>query len=309
MLEALASHAAVEAVGRMLLHSIWQGLAIAMILAFSLWLVDTAKARLRYSLATAALLACLVLPIVSQGLVPATRPAPIQARTSGTTSNPTSLPSLAEALPTSNLDSAQVQRASRGDLAVRSELTRPVRLRARIEPFMPAFVAVWLLGVVVLSLRMALGVRGTILLRTRFTTAVPDAVTYATARLARATGMARTVTVRASRIVDVPMVVGITKPVILLPTAALTGMPARQLEMLIAHELAHVRRLDHLAILVQSVTEILLFFNPAAWWISNQVRQERECACDRLAVRALGGDRVGYGRALARLDALSPDYS
>ena len=90
---------------------------------------------------------------------------------------------------------------------------------------------------------------------------------------------------------------------VLIPTSALTGLTVTQLEAVIAHELAHVRRHDYLVNGLQSLAETLLFYHPAVWWISARVRQEREHCCDDVAI-AVCGDPVTYGRALASLEQL-----
>ena len=77
------------------------------------------------------------------------------------------------------------------------------------------------------------------------------------------------------------------------PVAAVTGMPPEQIDAILAHELAHVRRHDVFVNLLQSVIEAVFFHHPAAWWISAQVRAEREHCADELAVRALAAGRAG----------------
>ena len=72
--------------------------------------------------------------------------------------------------------------------------------------------------------------------------------------------------------------------------------------MLLAHEIAHIRRYDYLANLLQTVVETLLFFHPAAWWLSDRIREERENCCDDIAVLASGGDRKNYTAALLALE-------
>ncbi|MES1213592.1 MAG: M56 family metallopeptidase, partial [Singulisphaera sp.] len=107
---------------------------------------------------------------------------------------------------------------------------------------------------------------------------------------------------RMVRLVDAgtfgPAVFGAWRPAILLPTALLTGVPIESLESILANELAHIRRYDYLVNLVQMFVESALFFNPAVWWISRQIRQEREACCDQWAVAATGGD-LTYAQALA----------
>ena len=94
------------------------------------------------------------------------------------------------------------------------------------------------------------------------------------------------------------------KPVVLLPVAALSGLSPEQLQAILAHELAHVRRHDYLVNLLQSVVETLLFYHPAMWWVSAQVRTEREHCCDDLAVEVCG-DRLVYVTALAELTSIT----
>jgi hypothetical protein len=88
-----------------------------------------------------------------------------------------------------------------------------------------------------------------------------------------------------------------------LPVSALTALTPAQLELLLAHELAHVKRLDYLVNLLQTAVETALYYHPAVWWVSAQVRVEREHCCDDLAVAACG-DAVGYARTLATLEGL-----
>jgi hypothetical protein len=108
-----------------------------------------------------------------------------------------------------------------------------------------------------------------------------------------------------SSIAEVPSTLGWLRPVILLPSAVLLGITPQQLEALIAHELAHVRRCDYFVNILQMVVETFLFYHPAVWWISSRVRYERELCCDDLAVR-LSGDAVTYARALAQIEKLRP---
>jgi Zn-dependent protease with chaperone function len=116
-------------------------------------------------------------------------------------------------------------------------------------------------------------------------------------------GVTRPVRVLQSAIVQVPAVIGWLRPVVLLPASALTGLTPLQLDALLAHELAHVRRCDYLVNLVQSMIETLLFYHPAVWWVSRRVRQEREHCCDDLAV-SVCGDAFAYARALVGMEGL-----
>src|SRR5438045_8014050 len=121
--------------------------------------------------------------------------------------------------------------------------------------------------------------------------------------LARRLRVSRPIRVLQSAAVQVPAVIGWLRPVILLPASALTGLTPLQLDALLAHELAHVRRYDYLVNLIQSVIETLLFYHPAVWWVSQQVREEREHCCDGLAV-AVCGDPHFYASALLSMERL-----
>jgi hypothetical protein len=106
-----------------------------------------------------------------------------------------------------------------------------------------------------------------------------------------------------SALAGTPSVIGWLQPVILVPAAAFAGMDPEQLEALLAHELAHIRRHDYIVNLIQSAAETLLFYHPAVWWVSRRIRIERENCCDDLAV-SVCGDVVTYARALTRLEEL-----
>ncbi len=116
-------------------------------------------------------------------------------------------------------------------------------------------------------------------------------------RLARSVGLARGVSVRLCERIALPVLVGIVRPVILLPPSLLSGLAPEQLEMLLLHELAHVRRWDNLVNFLQRVVESLLFFHPAVWAVSRWVRQEREHCCDELVIARMG-DRAAYAETL-----------
>jgi beta-lactamase regulating signal transducer with metallopeptidase domain len=119
--------------------------------------------------------------------------------------------------------------------------------------------------------------------------------------LVHALGITRQVAVRLADDIASPFTARLLRPVIWLPLSLLTRLPVEQVEALIAHELAHIARLDWLWNGLQCVVESLLFFHPAAWWLSRRIRLEREQACDDLAVAACG-DAIALAEALAQLE-------
>jgi beta-lactamase regulating signal transducer with metallopeptidase domain len=161
----------------------------------------------------------------------------------------------------------------------------------------------WLVGVIVLSMRLLGGwVMTRRLVDGARGPAAPD-IRGLARRVAERLALARLVEVFESPTIVVPMMVGWIKPCVILPTAALSGLTPVQVEALLAHELAHVRRHDYLVNLVQSAIETLLFYHPAVWWISRDIRETREHCCDDIAVAVC--DRVVYASALADLAALA----
>src|SRR5204863_17364 len=121
--------------------------------------------------------------------------------------------------------------------------------------------------------------------------------------LAHRLRISRPVRLVRSALVEVPTAVGWLRPMILLPASTLTGLTTGQIEAILAHEMAHIRRHDYLVNLLQCIVEMLLFYHPAVWWVSRRIREERELCCDDLAVR-ISGDPVSYARALCALETL-----
>ena len=164
----------------------------------------------------------------------------------------------------------------------------------------PYALGVYLAGVVIMFLRLIAALWGGWRLR-RAATLVNDVTLLdMVARQAKRLGMAAAPAIAWCERVSVPMVVGIVNPLILLPASLATGLAPDQLESLLAHELAHIRRLDLVVNLLQRLFEAVLFFHPAVWYVSRRVSVERENACDDLVV-STGWQRVQYADALVRM--------
>ena len=181
----------------------------------------------------------------------------------------------------------------------------PALVRAEIPPvkdtsWLRWAVGIWLCGASLLSLRLMAGWAMASRLRRRAVRAAPAEWYGKVESLRRQLGVLRSVGLRVSALVQSPVVVGAWRPMILVPVGMLTGMAASQVEALLVHELAHIRRHDYLVNLLQSVAEALLFYHPAVWWVSGHIRAERERCCDDAAV-AISGDVMGYVNALADL--------
>lgn len=274
--------------GWTLLHFLWQGALVAVAVAGIYALLGSRPAAVRYLVACGGLLLMLVLPAgTAWWLLATSDEGAVEAVAAGGSGRTDVVPSGAPARPA-------VLLAPVTDVASRAT--------AWIEPFLPALVAVWFLGILMLSLRLVGGWTRMQWMKTAGTEAAPEAERMLV-RLARRLGVRRQVRVLASTVARVPLLLGWLRPVILLPVGALRALSPRQIENVIAHELAHVRRHDYLVNVLQSAVEILLFYHPAVWWLSGRIRAERENCCDDLAV-AVCGDTLTYVQALTRLEEL-----
>lgn len=168
---------------------------------------------------------------------------------------------------------------------------------------MPWVVGVWLTGVLAMCLRLTAGWHRVTRLRRQGLAVAEAWLLERLECLRQRMGLSRPVQLLQSAWIEVPTVAGWLRPVILLPLSSLSGLSPKQFELLLAHELAHIRRHDHWVNLVQVLIETVLFYHPAVWWVSRAVREEREHCCDDLAVEACG-DRIAYVEALASMEAL-----
>jgi uncharacterized protein (TIGR03435 family) len=275
----------VERLGLTLLHFLWQGVAIAAIYAAARRWSARSSADARYILACAALMAMAAAPVVTWSLIP-------------------SAPADQTAVPFTASISAAASRAVRNVPASLSAATYGVAG----TPLLPWVVAVWIGGTILFWLRL---IRGWIFaerLRYRLVRPAPREWQEVLDRLKARIRFLRPVRLLVSPLVQAPAVVGWLRPVVLAPVGALAGLAPEQVEALLLHELAHIRRHDYLVNIAQSAIEALLFYHPAVWWVSSEIRAERELCCDDMAVSA-GGDAVVFARALARLELESASPS
>ncbi len=161
--------------------------------------------------------------------------------------------------------------------------------------------AMWLLGVLCLSARTVGGWWLIQRLRNTSLARVPAYAQESFARLSLRFGIRRPIDLRISGRISGPLAMGIWRSVVLLPVSALTSLTPEQLEVVLAHELAHIRRADYLWNMLQTMIETLFFFHPAVWWVSRNLREQRELCCDDAAL-ACCSDPLTYATALLRLE-------
>ena len=179
--------------------------------------------------------------------------------------------------------------------------TEPAPARISLPALLPWIDAVWLAGVLTFSLRGLCGWWFLHKLRLASIAQPPAAVRAAFDRICAALGLHRTVLLRLSNVIDIPVTMGALRAVVLLPISAITALGPEELEVVLAHELAHVRRADFFWNVLQTVAETLLFFHPAVWWISKRIRHERELCCDDLALKVCPNP-FAYAQALYRIE-------
>ncbi|HEX5474588.1 MAG TPA: M56 family metallopeptidase [Vicinamibacterales bacterium] len=298
-IEPLFRHPLAQAVAWALLHFVWQGALVALLTAAALAALRRGAADIRYVVATIGLAVMLTVPIVTAAQIwrqavvsshtPSAAVASILASAPARTSMPASAP-VVSPIPAIG--------------AVATPLAAPpawsAALASRAQPLLPGLMLAWAMGVLFLTLRLAAGWIWIQRTRSSGSPARPEWQALAS-RLSRRLHVRRAVALLESTAIDVPTVIGWLTPVVLLPASALAGLAPGQLEAILAHELAHVRRQDYLVNLLQTLVETLLFYHPGVWWLSRRIRTERENCCDDLAVR-LCGDPVAYASALADLE-------
>ena len=285
----MLASSAMQTIGWALLHSLWQGIVLAALLGITMSLLRKRTANLRYLIACGTLSLMLILP-VSTALWSGAK----------TQNNDYDKKTFQTEMPR---ESAAPMNSTEPDNVTRTEELRYSRLEQTVNQFLPWFVLVWTLGVFISSLRL-LGVwTYTQRLKRNTNGRILEQWQESLQRLSHQFRILRPIVLLESSLVKVPTVIGWLKPIILLPPSALTGLTPQQLELILAHELAHICRYDYLVNLLQTIIETLLFYHPAVWWVSRQIRNERENACDDLAV-TVGGNAVIYARALTQMERL-----
>lgn len=275
------------ALGWALFHFLWQGALVAVVLAALLLALARKPPAMRYAVACGALLLMLALPVATAWSL-ARRGVP-QTMPGGITSSPSSA--------TTALSPGTAIATRHADLLF------PDSLETRLEALRPWALLAWFAGVLLFSLRFLGGFRTANRMTRRGARSAAEEWQQRLAQLAARLSVTRPVRLLESALVKVPTAIGALRPAILIPASVFTGLPARGIEALLAHELAHVRRHDYLVNLLQTLVETLLFYHPAVWWVSSRVRVEREECCDDLAVAATG-DARSYARALVRLEEM-----
>lgn len=279
----------IRTVTTILIHSLWQGILIGLLAAIVLSLLRSSEARIRYAVSCGAMAAVIVAAAVTAVSVLPDGPGPAR-HVSGVTGDLISVRSSSDVGSTASTPTPTEDALSSNRWWQHPSIARYI--------FM-----IWVAGVMLFSLYHLLGWRRARGFVKRDTSPVPAEWQARFEKLCDEFRMGRLASLLSSSLVKVPCVVGWMKPVILVPVSMFTSLDPSEIEMILVHELAHVRRYDVLINIVQTAMETLFFFNPAIWWLSRQIRIEREDCCDDTAI-VRAGSRVRYARALINLEEL-----
>ena len=284
----------IENLGWTLLHSLWQITFLAVVLFSALQILREVSANLRYAISVLALSLSLVLPILTfVYLSNAPKSSPVtQAKTTV---------------------SKQTNPAQRSEARIAPENQKiPVVVftgqeSSSVAPnisYLNMLVAIWILGIVVFSLRLMGGIWKIHLFKTRQILPVEPDWQAKFEEICRNLDITKKIGFLQSKMVEMPMTIGWLKPIVLIPASAFLQVSPRELETILIHELAHIKRYDYPINFLQNLVEILFFYHPCVWWISAKIRAEREFAVDEFVSQNFEADRITYAHALANLEEI-----
>jgi bla regulator protein BlaR1 len=286
----ILSNEIIEALGLTILHSLWQGALIAILLGIFMLATNKFTSGTRYILAVTASLFMLICPVYTF----------VKNYNPGTKYKHTT--TLAESSESATVHEYNITEADEYKIASDNNIfsLNPRQFKSYFYRHFPLIVTVWLLGILAFTLRFIGGLAYMQRLKYYRISKVSAKWQKKFKELCNRLNIKKTIKIYESTMAKVPMVIGIIKPVILLPVSAFTGLSPKQLESIIVHELAHIIRRDYLVNLLQSILEILFFYHPAVWWINGVIREERENCCDDIAIEKTG-DSASYAKALANI--------
>ncbi len=291
-----------------LVNVFWEGGVIAILYAAAVWFLRGASANSRYAAGVAALVlmaACLPLTLL---VLPA--PATLSVADLQLEAVREKTPGPIEAAP--GVMPLADQRANAASAPIPSN-NQPSRQSTSdtaqwLTWVSPYATALYLCGVLAMLMRLSLGLWGGRRLRLTSTPCRDEALLQLVADQARGLRLRTTPQIAWCARLVVPVVVGVLRPIILLPAILATELTTDQLRAVLLHELAHVRRYDLAVNVLQRMIEAVLFFHPAVWWISRRVSMERENACDDLVLQ-VQQHPLQYADALMRVAELSTSAS
>ena len=188
----------------------------------------------------------------------------------------------------------------------------PPSFSSRAEQYFPIVVIFYVLGILLQLFVIAKGYGQLSKLKKESLSAIPDSWKIIFEQVTAQLKINKVTQFHLSSIVNVPLVIGYLKPVVLFPVALVNQLDNDQVEAILIHELSHIRRNDFLLNLIKTAIETILFYNPFVWMAGRFIHIEREHACDDLVLK-ITGKPLNYAHALLKLELLkdknSPAYA
>jgi GWxTD domain-containing protein len=283
----LSKQPLIHAFGWTLFNFLWQGAIIALLLRLALRLLIANSSQLRYMAACCAMGLMVMFPLATF----------VHLAIESTV--------VSQASSQSNFEGSDVASLRNGSTGPATPWADQVA--EAFDNSLPWLLAAWLAGTTLLMGRLNIGLIVAWKMKSASAEAAPIELRAILNDLSSRMGIVRRIGLSNSALVQVPTVIGWLRPAVLIPVGCLAGLSPIQIEAIFAHELAHIRRHDYLVSVFQSLVEAVLFYHPAVWWVSQQMRKEREDCCDDLAV-SISGDRLAYARALSFLEERRSSY-
>lgn len=284
-----------HAIGLTLFHSLWIGVLLSIITAVVILLTRKSSAALRYQLLTG----CLCLFVLAIGIT-----LYVEFNGSSTAEAATTLKNTNEIV----LQPSQAQQLKQTPINISTQIDQLLKLW---NNYAAQIVLVWFLIICAKSVHLLLGLNTIFYLKRNKIFEAGKFWEHKLVELADKLQIRQQVRIVQSGIAQVPMVAGHFKPLILIPLGLLNGLSMAEVEAIICHELAHIKRRDYLVNLLQSFIEIIFFFNPAVLWLSKLIRTERENCCDDIALSCVA-DKKSYVKALISCQEFqmnTPEYA
>jgi len=269
-----------HAIGWTLVHSLWQAVAIGGIIWLLFGFISKDNARVRYALSGIGLiLICVASAITFYRYIPSETSIAIGDFTTQIKA----------------IGFVQQQETFFARLWI--------QIQKQLENTFPYLIKIWLIGILFLSINLILKYIQALKLKKHLTYPLRSDYKKIADRLVLKYNLKQNILFKESGLLDIPSVIGYFKPIVLLPVSMLSGIPENQLEIIIAHELAHIRRHDYLLQFIQGIIELIFFYHPVVWWLSSVVNAEREHICDDLAVKVCG-ESLTLIKALNNMEAI-----
>ncbi|MCE7063063.1 M56 family metallopeptidase [Dyadobacter sp. CY343] len=273
------SDSVISAFGWTLVHSLWQATALLIISLVAFYVLRKKSASTKYLAGVSLLFGQIVASVITFFYYHSKYSSPLPGLSNTVSLNKSNLNSLAQS---------------------GYELPISLKIQFWLTSHLHELVVCWVIGAAILLIRFLGGWLFTVKLRAQARVVMDKEWRARLGVIVAKMNIAKSVDFKETSKILTPMVIGTLSPVILVPIGFLSGFSTSQVEAILAHELAHIKRNDYLINLFQSFVEVIFFFHPAIWWLSDRIRAEREHCCDDIAL-AVCGDKMSLVHALVKV--------